>query len=162
MWQFFRDVLMSPNAGIVLTFGVFIVVIGWVLTKTGLLNIQTEKVTLGAATTEREIIRQQVEWTKLHFDGMEARLEKRDDTDQWRRKYIAECLYDEYVNWITFNHLNTSSAYIEVKQDKIVSLFRSLPVDKEYRTHEFEQYLRDDTRKSIEKLIRIREVYRNK
>lgn len=160
MWDTIKELLLSPNATIILTFLIFVIIVGWILTKSGMLTVHTENVTIGAANAEREIIRQQVEWTKLHFEAMEAQLEKGDDYDAWRSKYVAECLYDEFVNWITFNHLNTSSAYIEVKQDKIINLLHSLPIRDEFRTQEFEEFLREDTKTSIEKLIRIRNVYK--
>lgn len=161
MWETIGKVLTSPNAGIVLTFCLFIGIIVWLLTKSGLLNIHTENVSLGAANAEREIIRQQVEWARLHFEAIETQLDFKDENyDQWRGKYVAERLYDEVVDWITFNHLNMSSAYIEVKQEKILVLLHSLTDREEFRTPEFEQFMRDDTRKSIEKLIQIREVYK--
>lgn len=161
MWDTIKELLLSPNATIILTFCMFVVIVGWILAKSGLLNVHTESVTIGAANAEREIIRQQVEFARLHFEALEAQLDfKDDDYDEWRGKYVAERLYDEVVDWITFNHLNMSSAYIEVKQEKIIVLLHSLTDRDELRTPEFEQFLRDDTRETIEKLIQIRNVYK--
>jgi hypothetical protein len=161
MWETIGKVLTSPNAGIVLTFCLFIGIIVWLLTKSGLLNIHTENVSLGAANAEREIIRQQVEWARLHLDAIEMQLKfKDDDYDIWHSKYVIEKIYDEIVTWITFNHLNMSSAYVEVKQDKIINLLKGLVLDEDYRTEDFEQFIRDDVKKSIEKLIQIRNVYK--
>ncbi len=161
MWEQIGRMLTSPNATIILTFCMFVVIVGWILAKSGLLNVHTESVTIGAANAEREIIRQQVEFARLHFEALEAQLDfKDDDYDEWRGKYVAERLYDEVVDWITFNHLNMSSAYIEVKQEKIIVLLHSLTDRDELRTPEFEQFLRDDTRETIEKLIQIRNVYK--
>lgn len=160
MWETIHDVLISPNVTIVLVFVAFVAVIGWFLTKSGFLSVHTDNVSLGAANKEREIIRQQVEWVRLHFEAMEAQLNKDEDYDSWRGRYVAERLFDEYVNWITFNHLNMSSAYVEIKQDKVVNLVRSLTIKDEYHSEEFEQMLRDDTKNSIEKLIQIRNVYK--
>ena len=82
------------------------------------------------------------------------------DHDSNLKDDIAEMVYDEYVEWITFNHLSTSSAYIEIKQDKIVNLVHSLTQNPAFHTKEFEDQLREDTKQSIEKLVQIRGVYK--
>ena len=160
MWQMIRDVLMSPNVTIVLCFLVFVLTIGVILSKTGLLQIHTNAVQIGAADRERNIIRQQVEWIKLHCSGMEASMTKPENYNEWRGKYIAECVYDEYVDWITFNHLSLSDAYIEIKQDRIVNLVNKLTTKPEFHSEEFERELREDVRTCIEKLVQIRTIYK--
>lgn len=159
MWRAIEHVLTSPNATFILLFVVFILVVGWILSKTGLLNIHTKAVTIGAANKEREVIRQQVEWIKYHYDGLEASLPKPKDYDEWRGKFITEKVYDEYVDWITFNHISTSDSYVEVKQDKIVNLVRKYTVKEEFKSKEFEDMLRKDVKECIERLVQIRELY---
>lgn len=161
MWEAISAVLMSDNAIIVIAFLAFFTMVGWWLSKKGLLNIHTESLTIGAANHERDIIRQQVEYMKLHLEALEASLEKPEGYNPWRGKYIIECLYDQYVEWITFNHINTTPTYIEVKQDRIVSLVESLTVLPEFKTDEFKDMLRADTKQCIEKLVMIRKVYKN-
>lgn len=160
MWQTIREISMSPNITIILSFGMAVVLIAVILSKTGLLNIHTKNVQIGAADVEREVIRQQVQWIRLHCEGLESKLERPPDYNQWRGKYIAERVFDEYVEWITFNHLSTDSAYVEIKQDKIVSLVGSLVEKEEFRTQEFEEMLKKDTKEAIGKLVQIRKVYK--
>ena len=160
MWETIRDVLMSPNVTVILVFLAFVFVLAIVLSKTGLLNIHTNVVQIGAAIQERNIIRQQIEWVKLHCEGMESQLPKAEGYNTWRGRYIAERVFDEYVSWITFNHLSTDSTYVEIKQDRIVNLVESLVEREEFKTKEFEKMLRDDTREALEKLVQIREVYK--
>lgn len=160
MWETIRDVLMSPNVTVILVFLAFVFILAIVLSKTGLLNIHTNVVQIGAAIQERNIIRQQIEWVKLHCEGMESQLPKPEGYDTWRGRYILERVYDEYVTWITFNHISTDSTYVEIKQDRIVNLVESLVEREEFRTKEFEKTLRDDTREALEKLVQIREVYK--
>lgn len=160
MWNTIRDVLMSPNATIILVFALFVIVIGLILSKTGLLNIHTKFVQIGAADKERNVIRQQVEWIRLHCESMESQLPRSEGYNPWRGRYIAERVYDEYVDWITFNHLTTERSYVEIKQDKIVNLVHSLVEKDEFRTREFDELLRKDTKEAIEKLVQIRDVYK--
>lgn len=160
MWDNIEHVLLSPNATVILVFLAFVVIIGVILSKTGLLNVHTENIQLGAADSERDIIRQQIEWIHLHCESMEVSLSKPDDYDPWRGKYIAERVYDEYVDWITFNHINASPAYVEIKQDKIVNLVHKYLINPYFQTEEFDNMLREDTKEAIEKLIQIRKVYK--
>ena len=160
MWEVIRDVILSPNVTIVVCFCIFILLLAVALSKTGFLTIHTEAVSLGAVSKERDVIRQQIEWARMHFYELEHSMAKPNLYDEWRGRYVAERVYDEYVEWIMFNHFSKSPAYIEIKQDKIVSLVKSLTVLDYFHSEEFEQFLREDTKKCIEKLIQIRNVYK--
>lgn len=160
MYETVEHVLVSSNAAIVLIFLAFIAVIAVILARKGILNIHTSAVQLGAADQERDIIRQQLEWVRVHLEGVESSMSKPEGYNQWLGKYVVEAVYDEYVDWITFNHINASPAYVEIKQDKLVSLIRKLVTRDEFKTPEFEDMIREDTRQCIEKLIQIRKVYK--
>ncbi len=160
MWEAIRDITLSSNAIIVIGFLVFILILGVALSKTGLLSIHTEAVSVGAADRERNIMRQQLEWARMHFQDMEQTMDKPSLYNEWRGKYIAERVFDEYVEWIAFNHFSKSPAYIEIKQDKIIALVRSLTILDYFHSEEFENYMREDTKRSILQLIKIREVYK--
>lgn len=160
MWESIEHMLLSPNATVILVFLAFVVIVGLVLSKTGLLNVHTENIQIGAADKERDIIRQQIEWIHLHCEAFEANMPKPDDYDAWRGKYIAERVYDECVNWITFNHITSSPAYIEIKQDNVVGLVRKYVRNDFFKTQEFDTLLREDVKQAVEKLIQIRKVYK--
>lgn len=160
MYEAVEHILISSNAAIVLIFLAFIAVIAVILARKGILNIHTSAVQLGAADQERDIIRQQLEWVRVHLEGVESSMSKPEGYNQWLGKYVVEAVYDEYVDWITFNHINSSPAYVEIKQDKLVSLIRKLVTRDEFRTQEFEDKIREDTQLCIEKLIQIRKVYK--
>lgn len=160
MYETVEHILVSSNAAIVLIFLAFIAVIAVILARKGILNIHTSAVQLGAADQERDIIRQQLEWVRVHLEGVESSMSKPEGYNQWLGKYVVEAVYDEYVDWITFNHINASPAYVEIKQDKLVSLIRKLVTRDEFKTPEFEDMIREDTRQCIEKLIQIRKVYK--
>ena len=70
MWDTIREIAMSPNITIILSFAMAVFLIAVLLSKTGLLNIHTKVVQIGAADTEREVIRQQVQWIRSHCEGM--------------------------------------------------------------------------------------------
>lgn len=160
MWETISNILTSPNAFVVLIFLAFVSVILFILVKSGVLKISTSAVQLGSGDIERNIIRQQLDYVSLHLNGLEAKLDKPDDYNEYLGKLIIEKVFDEYVNWITFNHINKSPAYVEIKQERVVSLIRQYTIKDEFRSEEFEELIRKDTKEVIEALIRIREVYK--
>jgi hypothetical protein len=160
MWETISNVLTSPNAFVVLIFLAFVAVILYILVKSGVLKISTSAVQLGSGDIERNIIRQQLDYVSLHLNGLEAKLDKPEDYNEYLGKLIIEKVFDEYVNWITFNHINKSPAYVEIKQERVVSLIRQYTIKEEFRSEEFEQMIREDTKNVIEALINIREIYK--
>ena len=120
------DLLMSSNAVPVLFFFIVFILILAFLGKKGILSFDVKGIKLGSSETERTIIRQQSEWTKLYCDSMEPRLPHPEGYDIWKSRYILECVYDEIMTWITYNHITTNESYVEIKQNKLVFLINSL------------------------------------
>ena len=160
MWETISTILTGPNAFVVLIFLAFVSVILFILVKSGAIRISTPNMSINTGDVERNIIRQQLDFVSLHLNGLEAKLDKPEDYNEYLGKLIIEKVFDEYVNWITFNHINKSPAYVEIKQERVVSLIRQYTVKDEFRTEEFEDLIRKDTKEVIEALIRIREVYK--
>jgi hypothetical protein len=90
---------------------------------------------------------------------MEPRLPHPEGYDIWKSKYILECVYDEILTWITYNHITTNDSYIEIKQNKLIFLITSLTVKKDFQTEEFNDIIRKETKFIISKLVQIRELY---
>jgi hypothetical protein len=160
MWETISTILTGPNAFVVLIFLAFVSVILFILVKSGAIRISTPNMSINTGDVERNIIRQQLDYVSLHLNGLEAKLDKPDDYNEYLGKLIIEKVFDEYVNWITFNHINKSPAYVEIKQERVVSLIRQYTIKDEFRSEEFEDLIRKDTKEVIEALIRIREVYK--
>lgn len=160
MWETIKEILVSPNAFVVLLFLAFCAVVVYLLVKSGVLKVSTSAFQLSTGDTERNIIRQQLDYVLLHLNGLEASLDKPDDYNDLLGKFIIEKVYDEYVSWVTFNHINKSSAYVELKQERIVSIIKQYTVKEEFRSEKFLELIKADTKKTLEDLIRIREVYK--
>jgi hypothetical protein len=160
MWETISTILTGPNAFVVLIFLAFVSVILFILVKSGAIRISTPNMSINTGDVERNIIRQQLDFVSLHLNGLEAKLDKPEDYNEYLGKLIIEKVFDEYVNWITFNHINKSPAYVEIKQERVVSLIRQYTIKDEFRSEEFEDLIRKDTKEVIEALIRIREVYK--
>ena len=148
MWETIREVLNGTNAGMVIAVLLIVIAIAFFLVRTNTIQINTPSVRIGMADRERNIIRQQQDYVWNHLREQLGQI-------------IIMTAYIEYVKWISFNHLSRSEAYIGVKQSSLVALINSLTVKEEYKNEEFINYIKNDTRDTILKLIEIREVFRD-
>ena len=159
MWDFIKAVSTSVYIIPVLIFTLIVLLIVILLIKKGLISVNTKAVKVGTSESERAIIRQQIEWVHLHCDSLEKSLPHPQNYDIWRAKYILERMYDEIVDWITFNHICTSEGYISIKQERIWATIQSLVRKNEFSTPEFKEFIYKDTEYIIRRLVHIRQVY---
>lgn len=160
MWGAIRDVALSPNLTIILVFVIILIVIGITISHSGLLQVHTNAVEISVADRERNILRQQIEYIKLHHEGLESSIPKPKGYDAWRGKCIVNAVVTEYIEWITLNHLTNVAPYVEIKQDRIISIVHSLTIKDEYHSEEFEEFIRQDVKNCISKLVQIRNIYK--
>lgn len=145
-----------------------LVVIG-IAAKLGLLRIKTDHIQIGntvvASDNERTIIREQCDFTHTFLMGLVNKIEAATDDGKllyngYFTKYILECVYDEFVRWITFNHISEDEAYVHTKQEKIKALVYSMGVRKEFKTHEFADRMDKWVLEVITELVKIRKLYK--
>lgn len=162
MWQAISDVLRSPNAGFVLATILFILVLVSIMSKRGILSINTHGLSLGADVQERDIIRQQVEWTHCYVSSLYGTIQPMTDNKYkgYYTRFILETCYSEIVDWITFNHIKLDSEYISIKQTRIKSLIYSHDIDEVFKSPEFEKQIDAWVEEIIKKLATIRELYK--
>lgn len=159
MWDFIKAVSTSVYIIPVLIFTLIVLLTVILLIKKGLISVNTKAVRVGTSESERAIIRQQIEWVHLHCDSLEKSLPHPQNYDIWRGKYILERMYDEIVDWITFNHICTSEGYISIKQERIWATIQSLVRKEEFSSPEFKEFIYNDTEYIIRRLVHIRQVY---
>lgn len=161
MWEAIAEILTNSNALLVLIFLMIFMIILIALATTGLVRIDTGSFVMGADHRERDIIRQQIEWSHSYIMGLESRI-KVDKTNfgGFKTKYILELCANEITNWISFNHINLDSAYVSIKQEKMKSIIRSMDVDPVFTSKEFEKQVDRWVEEIINKLVEIRKVYK--
>ena len=162
MWETIGSVLTSANAGVVMAFLLFVVILASVLSRRGILSITTKGLTLGADIRERDIIRQQVEWTHSFVSGLYSTIQPMTDNkyNGYYTRFILELCYSEIVDWITFNHIKLDSDYISIKQTKIKAIVYGFDIDPQFKTPKFEKQIDTWVEEIIKKLNTIRDVYR--
>ena len=159
MWETISNILTSGNAVFILVTILLLVVVLAILGKKGVLSFDIKGIKLSSREIERTIIRQQSEWAKLYCDSMEQKLPHPEGYDIWKSRYILECVYDEIMTWITYNHITTNESYIEIKQNKLVFLINSLTIKEDFHSDEFNDFVKKETKFIISKLVQIRELY---
>lgn len=164
MWEAISSVLTSSSAWMVLLFlGVFVFVVV-ILVRCGFLSIHTHGVHIGAGAREREIIRQQAAWVHGYIKGLEVDILKmckdNPEYDPYRTKYVLEVMYDDVVEWITYNHITTDPDYVAIKQDGIKAHLKCLDINPDFLTPKFFGRVDGWVVEVIEHLVKIKDVYR--
>lgn len=168
MWETIGKVLTDKNAWFILLFVflviVFIILLLMHLSKKGYIKISTKSVQVGDDLRERDIIRQQVEWSHIYVTALYSQIHPSHPVDDryngFMTKYILEVVYSEIVDWITFNHIKIDSDYISIKQAKVKALVYSFDLKPEFKTPKFEHQIEYWVEDVIKKLVMIREVYK--
>ena len=169
MWESIAKVLTSDNAtdafhfltmAVFVTLAVLLILV--FLSKKGLVKLNTKHIKIGTDETERNIIRQQVEYAHTFLISLEPKIKDlgAEDYDDYLTKYCLERAYDEVVNWITFNHITRGEHYIEIRQQKLTALMYSLGIKPQYRTQEFKDRMYAWIKELIFALVDIRESFR--
>lgn len=160
MWEAIVKILNSDKSIQVLIFLIILVLIIFIFVKKDFLKVHTSYVQLGTDEKERAIIRQQVEWTKNYVNGLFSPImSKYPKIEPLTAKYVLECIYDEIIVWIMFNHISKSDMYIMVKADRLKGIVYSMNINKAIRTDEFAKQMDNWTKTIIHRLVDIREYY---
>ena len=156
-----KEVLTSPNAWMFLLFLIFAVFILMKMSKAGLISFKGKGLRIGSDEKELTIIRNQTQWAYLYVMSRKGKLIDEDSTEitQLRCEKILEKVYDKIIEWITFNHINSSNTYVEIKQSEVKCLVYSLIMSEEFKTPEFEQRMNGWVKEVILNLINIRKEY---
>lgn len=158
----FKDVLLSPNAWLFLVFLIIVTVFFIKMSKAGLFSLKTKNLQIGNSEIERTIIRNQTDLAYLYIMALESKIDADHQFNFYITRYILEKVYDEVIEWITFNHITNSKEYVEIKQEKIIYLVDGIGVNPSIQTKEFKDRMKGWTKELIERLVQVRELYEKK
>lgn len=157
-----KEILISPNAWLFLVFLSIVIVVFVKLSKAGLFSLKTKNLQIGNSEIERTIIRNQADLAYLYIMALESKIDSDHQFNFYITRYILEKVYDEVIEWITFNHITTAKEYIEIKQEKITYLVNGIGVNPKIQTKEFKERMNGWTKELIERLVQVRELYERK
>lgn len=132
-------------------------------------KVSTNHIQIGGedknAYYERSVVRNQVNQAKLFCMALENKIVDMIDTprsDGYYVKYILECVFDKITEWIMYNHIENSEAYIESKQWEIQSLVYSFNPPAQFKTPEFQERINKWVAEIIGRMVNVRKVYSEK
>lgn len=138
-----------------------IMVVGYILLRTGRLSIKTKAVQLGKADieeNERKIMRQQMSFLHVSAEGMVSQLPK--DLDMWRAKYVIAKVCDVLEEAILYNHIQRGDEkYVNIKQKLVYNAVLKRTEKEYFRTQEFKDMCDKFTKDMLTEFVNIREVY---
>ena len=169
MWEAVGKVLTSKEFLTNIPAVVLLITCICVIGKLLHVHVHTDHVQIGGedkiAYYERKIVQEQCSFAHTFLNGLVGKItatcdDQKLSNDGWMTKYILEAAYDEFVEWIHYNHISDDDAYISVKQNKIKALIYSFPVRDEFKTPEFAERMDKWVAEIIHELVRIRKVYK--
>lgn len=142
-------------------FLLLIILVGYVLFRTGKLTIHTKSVRLGRADieeNERKIMRAQMSFLHVSAEGMVSQLPS--DLDAWRTKYVIAKVCDVLEEAILYNHIQRGDEkYISIKQKLTYNAVLKRTEKGYFRTQEFHDLCDKFTRDMLMEFVNIREIY---
>lgn len=149
----------SSLYGVVLL--LILMVVGYILLRTGKLQIKTKSVQLGKADieeNERKIMRQQMSFLHVSAEGIVSQLPS--DLDIWRAKYVIAKVCDVLEEAILYNHIQRGDEkYINIKQKLVYNAVLKRTEKDYFRTQEFKDVCDKFVRDMLNEFVNIREVY---
>ena len=138
-----------------------IMIVSYILLRTGKLQIKTKSMRLGKADieeNERKIMRQQMSFLHISAESMISRLPS--DLDVWRTKYIIAKVCDVLEEAILYNHIERGDEkYISIKQKLAYNAVLKRSENDYFKTQEFHDLCDKFVRDMLNEFINIREVY---
>ena len=138
-----------------------ILIVGYILLRTGRLQIKTKSMQLGKADieeNERKIMRQQMSFLHISAEGMSSQLPS--DLDMWRTKYIIAKVCDVLEEAILYNHIQRGDEkYISIKQKLAYNAVIKRSENDYFKTQEFHDLCDKFVRDMLNEFVNIREIY---
>lgn len=161
MWETIEKIINGKNTGMVLIFILIIFMFIIFSIKNKWLILKTSHIEIGASDKERDIIRRQCEYSHNFIMSLYGKIHiSEKEYNGYFTRYILERIYDEVVNWIIYNHISTDEDYVSIKQDQLSNLVYGLGVNDDFKSPEFKNRMDNWTREMIERLVKIRKVYK--
>lgn len=167
MWEAIKEICNGANYLVVISacVGVTLAVIFTVvlLIKHGYIRVQTKSLKIGSESEkERIVLQQQCKQAYEYIMALKNKvlLEVAEPKfGGYLARNILELCYDRVVEWIMFNHISDSDAYVHVKQMEIQSVVYRAGISKEFRNSQFKERINCWVAELIKMLLEIRKVY---
>lgn len=151
-------ILTSSNAVTSIVAFIVVIVLLAILSSLGLISFKGNKLSIGIADKERNIVRMQLKFANAAIEEMFARVIHKDSWNEWKSKCVAGQVKDVFESAIVLNHVTTNSVYVLTIQSEVwAAIQKNCMIDPYYKSEEFEKLIKDFTRYVIENIYAIRQ-----
>ena len=162
--EWLASILNNPNSWKSFIFFFITLIILIILVKKGIISFKGKGLTVGnnnERDIERTIIRSQIQYVKSAVSDFYDDIPDFPNRDEWRLKYICEKIISVFTNIISFNHISREKIYRELKQSEIWAVIINNTTSDIMTSDEFKDTVYAKTAEILDKLIEIREYYKN-
>ena len=162
MWEAISKLGTTP---LTLLFAAGLIICIIVMIKKGIISFKGKGLTVGNSNDERDIertiIRSQIQYVKSAVSDFYDDIPDFPNRDEWRLKYICERIVSVFTDFISFNHISKEKIYVQMKQASIWEVIINNTTAGIMTSDEFKDVVYAKTEEILDKLIEIREYYKN-
>ena len=162
--EWLASILNNPNSWKSFIFFFITLITLIILVKKGIISFKGKGLTVGnndERDIERTIIRSQIQYVKSAVSDFYDDIPDFPNRDEWRLKYICERIISVFTDIISFNHISKEKIYTEMKQASIWAVIINNTAADIMTSDEFKDVVYAKTEEILDKLISIREYYKN-
>ena len=162
--EWLASVLNNPNSWKSFIFFFITLITLIILVKKGIISFKGKGLTVGnndERDIERTIIRSQIQYVKSAVSDFYDDIPDFPGRDEWRLRYICEKIISVFTDIISFNHISKEKIYTEMKQASIWAVIINNTASEIMTSDEFKDTVYAKTEEILDKLISIREYYKN-
>ena len=162
--EWLASILNNPNSWKSFIFFFITLITLIILVKKGIISFKGKGLTVGnndERDIERTIIRSQIQYVKSAVSDFYDGIPDFPNRDEWRLKYICEKIISVFTDIISFNHISKEKIYTEMKQASIWAVIINNTAADIMTSDEFKDVVYKKTEEILDKLISIREYYKN-
>ena len=163
--EWLASVINGKNAIPIIIIAVLLVVIIAILAKKGIFSFNAFGLKIDNGNEERDIertiIRSQIQYVKSAISDFYDDIPNFEGRDEWRLRYICEKIISVFTDIISFNHISKEKIYVQMKQASIWAVIINNTTADIMTSDEFKDTVYANVAEILDKLIEIREYYKN-
>ena len=162
MWEAISKLGTTPFT---LLFAAGLIICIIIMIKKGIISFKGKGLTVGNSNDERDIertiIRSQIQYVKSAISDFYDDIPNFEGRDEWRLRFICEKIISVFTDIISFNHISKEKIYVQMKQASIWEVIINNTTAGIMTSDEFKDVVYAKTAEILDKLIEIREYYKN-
>lgn len=152
-------ILTSPYTIPVLCFLAFVILLGVILVKSGILSFRGKGLVIGVESKERSILQRQTTYVHTQIDAIASRiLHDHPEFDKYHTYWVCKCVEIEWIRAIHYNSIHNTDGYIDDRLTQIRAIVQKKSENDFFFSKEFDEFLKEHVKETVIKLENIRRL----